>query len=265
MPSSMERGTYLYVIAHEQAHLKRLDHWWKPLGFVLLAVYWFNPLTWAAYILLCRDIELACDEKVICTMGTEEKKAYSEALFSCSVTAPIISVCPLSFGEVGVKARVKSVLHYKKPAFRAVLATAAIALTLAVCFLTDPPESFAENAEPDPMPSPRTNIIPPTDVDEDEAADDSENLPDLIFYDGALYFEAYSISVYVQLNGTRTPRPELQELEQLGQLVPVADGSRLPSKEFETNDQRLVGATVMQGYYEPDGLRFFEELTFQIR
>lgn len=254
LPSSAERDIYLYVIAHEQAHLQRLDHCWKLLGSVLLAVYWFNPLIWVAYILLCRDIELACDEKVIRTMGIREKKAYSEALLSCSAAAPVISVCPLSFGEVGVKARVKSILRYKKPAFWVVLTATVIGLMLAVCFLTDPPENSAENAEPDPMPSPQTNIIPPTDADEQETVDDSENLPNLIFYNGALYFEAYSRSIYVRLNGTRIPRPELQDLEQLGRLVPVADGSRLPSKEFETNDRRFVGAAVMQGYYEPDGL-----------
>lgn len=262
LPSCMGSDVSIYVVAHEQAHLKRLDHWWKLLGFVLLAVYWFHPLIWAAYILLCRDIELACDEKVIRTMGVGEKKAYSEALLSCSAAASVISACPLSFGEVGVKARVKSVLRYKKPKFRAVLAAAAITLVLAVCFLTDPSESFAENAEPDPAPSSQATITPSAGLDEQEtaaadeaeAADSGEDLPNLIFYDGALYFEAYSMYVYVQLNGARTLRPELQDLEQLGQLVPVADGSRLPSKELETNDQRLVGAAIMQGCSEPDGL-----------
>lgn len=264
LPSSMERDIYLYVIVHEQAHLQRLDHCWKPLGFVLLAVYWFNPLIWVSYILLCRDIELACDEKVIRIMGIREKKAYSEALLSCSVAAPVISVCPLSFGEVGVKARVKAILSYKKPAFWVGLIATVIGLVLAVCFLTDPPENFTENAEPDPTPSPQTNITSLPDVDnqetvdssenEQEAVDSSEDLPNLIFYNGALYFEASSSSIYYQVNGTRIPKPELQNLEQLGQLVPVADGSRLPSKEFETNDQRLVGSAVMQGYYGPDGL-----------
>lgn len=175
LPSSMERDIYLYVIVHEQAHLQRLDHCWKPLGFVLLAVYWFNPLIWVSYILLCRDIELACDEKVIRTMGMREKKAYSEALLSCSVAAPVISACPLSFGEVGVKARVKAILRYKKPAFWVVLTATVIGLMLAVCFLTDPPENFTENVEPDPTPSPQTNITSLPDVDNQETVDSSEN------------------------------------------------------------------------------------------
>lgn len=253
LPSSLERDIYSYVIVHEQVHLQRLDHCWKPLGFALLAVYWFNPLIWVSYILLCRDIELACDEKVIRTMGVREKKAYSEALLSCSAAAPVISG-PLSFGEVGVKARVKSILRYKKPAFWVVLTAAVIVLILAVCFLTDPPENSTENAESDPTPSVQTNVISPADGDKQETVDSSEDLPNLIFYNGALYFEAFSSSIYYQVNGTRIPKPELQNLEQLGQLVPVADGSRLPSNEFETNDRRLIGSAVMQGYYGPDGL-----------
>ena len=141
LPSSMEESQFSYVVAHEQAHLKRRDHWWKPLGFVLLAVYWFNPLIWIAYILLCRDIEMACDEKVVRDMGIQEKKEYSEALLSYSITYQMISACPLAFGEVGVKERVKSVLNYKKPAFWVMPLSVVICMAIAICFLTNPKEN----------------------------------------------------------------------------------------------------------------------------
>lgn len=138
LPSNMNEQDIEYVIAHEKAHLKRHDHWWKPLGFLLLTVYWFNPILWIAYTLLCKDIELACDEKVIKDMGTEIKKPYSEALINCSVPRKMISACPLAFGEVGVKGRVKSVLNYKKPAFWIIAVAVVASIVVAVCFLTNP-------------------------------------------------------------------------------------------------------------------------------
>jgi len=138
LPSELDQKTADLVLAHEYAHLKRRDHWWKPLGFALLCVYWFNPVMWVAYILLCRDIELACDEKVIRQLGTDEKKAYSAALLHCSVPRKLIAACPLAFGEVGVKDRIKSVLNYKKPAFWIILIAVIVCIVFAVCFLTDP-------------------------------------------------------------------------------------------------------------------------------
>lgn len=127
-----------YVVAHENAHLKRRDHWWKLLSFALLSVYWFNPLMWLAYILLCRDIELACDERVVKEMSIDYKKAYSNALLSCSVPRRMILACPLAFGEVGVKERIKTVLSYKKPAFWIIVAAIVACVVVAVCFLTNP-------------------------------------------------------------------------------------------------------------------------------
>ena len=138
LPYSVDSGALAYVIAHEQAHIRRGDHWWKPLGFLLLTVHWFNPLLWLGYILLCRDIELACDEKVIREMGSEQRADYTQALVSCSVSRRSIAACPLAFGEVGIKERVKSVMNYKKPAFWLVLASAVVCAVAAVCFLTDP-------------------------------------------------------------------------------------------------------------------------------
>jgi len=138
LPSSMDPGAAAHVLSHERAHLKRRDHWWKPLGFVLLTIHWFNPLLWLAYILLCRDIEMACDEKVVREMDIPNKKAYSEALLRCSVSRRMTAACPLAFGEVGVKERVKTVLHYKKPAFWVVLIAVLALIAAAVCLLTDP-------------------------------------------------------------------------------------------------------------------------------
>ena len=138
LPSSLEPDAASHVLAHERAHMARRDHWWKPLGYLLLTIYWFNPLLWLAYILLCRDIELACDEKVIRNMEAHQKKAYSEALLHCSVNRRHIAACPLAFGEVGVKERVKTVLNYKKPAFWIVLLAVLALIVTAVCFLTDP-------------------------------------------------------------------------------------------------------------------------------
>lgn len=138
IPSGTDEAQLPYIIAHENAHLKRCDHLWKPLGYLVLAIHWFNPLVWIAYILLCRDIELACDEKVIRELNQNESISYSEALLSCSVNRRTVMVCPLAFGEVGVKERVKNVLNYKKPAFWIVAIAVVSSIVLGVCFLTNP-------------------------------------------------------------------------------------------------------------------------------
>ena len=146
LPGGLDDITKAHVLAHENAHLKRLDHIWKPLGFLLLSIHWFNPILWLAYILLCRDIELACDEKVIRKLDKPSIRAYSEALVQCTVAHRSIAMCPLAFGEVGVKGRIKTMLHYKKPAFWVLLLALISAVTLAACFLTDPvaPENTLE-------------------------------------------------------------------------------------------------------------------------
>ena len=131
-----------YILAHESAHLKRKDHWWKALGYLLLCIHWFNPLCWMAYSLLCKDIELACDEKAAKNMTFHEKKEYSKVLLSCAGQRSMIMVCPLAFGEVGVKERVKSVLDYKKPTLWIMIATAAVLVILTVCFLTNPTKEY---------------------------------------------------------------------------------------------------------------------------
>ena len=138
LPYTMD-GKYLsHVVAHEKAHIRRKDHWWKPLGFLLMTVYWFNPLMWVAYILLCRDIELACDEKVIAELENDQRADYTQALVTCAVNRRMIAACPLAFGEVGVKDRVKSIMNYRKPTFWIIVTALVVCVVVAVCFLTDP-------------------------------------------------------------------------------------------------------------------------------
>lgn len=156
LTSGMDEAARVCVLRHERAHLRRGDHLWKPLGFLLLAVYWYNPLVWAAYILFCRDMELACDERVIRDMAAEERAAYSQALLDCSRGRHWVAACPLAFGEVGVKTRVKAVLWYKKPAFWAVLAAVVVCAVVAVCFLTNP--KGTENEESDQSPASYQNV-----------------------------------------------------------------------------------------------------------
>ena len=138
LPYNLVAADLPYVLAHERAHIKRRDYLWKIIGFVLLGVYWFNPLMWAAYILFCRDIEAACDERVIREMQKDERRAYSTALLNSSVKRRRIGACPIAFGENGVKSRVRSIMNYRKPAFWIVLASVAACVVLVVCFMTNP-------------------------------------------------------------------------------------------------------------------------------
>lgn len=147
LPFNMNEQDMEHVIAHEQAHINRKDHWWKPLGFLILTLHWFNPLMWLGYVLLCRDIELACDEKVIKELNTEQKADYSQALLNCSVNRRMIAACPLAFGEVGVKDRVKSILNYKKPAFGIIVVAIIASIAVAVCFLTNPTSNKLKDIE----------------------------------------------------------------------------------------------------------------------
>lgn len=147
LPSSMDEEVGNQVIAHEQAHIKRKDYFWKPFGFVVATIHWFNPLVWLAYALYSRDIELICDEMVIKSFSEEEKKLYSKALVFCSVPHRIISACPIAFGESGIKSRIKAVLGYKKPTFWIVLSSFILLIVVGICFLPDPAERlvFDEN------------------------------------------------------------------------------------------------------------------------
>lgn len=155
LPSGMEEAQTECVIAHEMSHLKRKDHWWKTIAFFLLSVYWFHPLLWISYLLFSRDIERACDERVVRKMEPESRKNYAEALVSCSLQKRRMLACPLAFGEVGVKNRVKSVLNYKKPAFWIVAVTVVAGVAIAVCFLTNP---LSESKMPDQNADPYDNV-----------------------------------------------------------------------------------------------------------
>ena len=130
------------VLAHERAHIARKDHVLKPIAFTILTIHWFNPLVWVAYILLCKDIEYACDEKVIKEMGTKGKREYSETLLSCSMPRHRLAMCPLAFGETSVKSRIKNVVRYKKPGVWAVIISAVLIIVVGLCFMTDPAEDI---------------------------------------------------------------------------------------------------------------------------
>ena len=163
LPSGLDEVQRQNVLSHERAHLARRDHWWKPLGFALLAVYWFNPVLWLAYTLLCRDIELACDERVIRTMDESAVKTYSTVLLACSMPRKAVITCPLAFGEIGVKERVRNALHYKKPAFWVVAASVAVCVVVAVCFLTNPEHEtmkWAKNLRVDDVVRVELTIMP---------------------------------------------------------------------------------------------------------
>lgn len=155
IPHHMDEESKKYVVIHEQSHIRRGDHITKLAGFLVLSVYWFNPLIWIAYIFLCKDIELACDEKVLKSIGVSEKKNYSKVLLEYSVSPKMITACPLAFGEVAVKQRIKSALNYKKPAFWLILLSVIVCMVVAVCFLTSPKEKVdkeimaGENIVPD--------------------------------------------------------------------------------------------------------------------
>ena len=151
LPSSMDAASMEPVIAHEKAHLTRCDHWWKPVGFLILTVHWFNPLCWIAYVLLCRDIELACDEKVIRQMDLNGKKQYSTALLEFSTGRRLVTICPLVFGEVGVKERVKNVLNYKKPAFWLIVVAIIACGVVTVCFATNPKQELPQEQRIDEL------------------------------------------------------------------------------------------------------------------
>lgn len=141
LPFDLKEPQLTYVLAHERAHISRGDHFVKPVSFLLLSVYWFNPFIWLAFCLLCRDLEQACDERAIRSMDDAEKKEYARSLFSLSVRGHGVGACPVAFGEAGVKERIKSVLRYHQPALWAAVLAAVVCVAAGVCFLTNPRES----------------------------------------------------------------------------------------------------------------------------
>ncbi|SFU74432.1 M56 family metallopeptidase [Butyrivibrio sp. M55] len=137
LPSALSGEARKYILKHEFAHLSRRDYIWKPLGFAILSVYWFNPLCWVAYILLCKDIEYACDEKVTKNIENGEKAEYCRILLENSVPGKMIAACPVAFGGIDVKDRIKNVVNYKKPAFWITIASIMVCIAVGVCFATN--------------------------------------------------------------------------------------------------------------------------------
>ena len=196
LPFSINGQDLEHVIAHEQAHIHRKDHWWKPLGFLLLTIHWFNPFMWLSYVLLCRDIELACDEKVIRELGNEQRADYTQALVACSINRRTIAACPLAFGEVCVKERVKSVMNYKKPAFGIVILAVIACVSVAVCFLTNPITADDHFG---------AEIYEPTPIEQiDEKYDNEEFVITKLHYenlDGEWVSEGYTYKYRLEITG----------------------------------------------------------------
>ena len=207
VPSGMDAATLEYVTAHERAHLKRKDHIWKPLGFLLLSIYWFNPLSWLAYVLLCRDIEAACDEKVISDKDTQYMAAYSQALLDCSIRRRVIAACPLAFGETDVKGRVKGILNYKKPAFWIIIASVAVCIAVAVCFITAPKRDEKVSAVTDPDAA----AAPVSEASEDQPATGEPYGEENAVDDPLSGKEVYSGNIYL----VRRPYEQLSGIREL--------------------------------------------------
>lgn len=215
LPYQLGREELTHVLAHEQAHIARKDHWWKPLGFLLLTVYWFSPILWLGYVLLCRDIELACDERVIRTLNNEQKADYARTLVACSMDRRAVAACPLAFGEIGVKERVKSVMNYKKPTFWIILLVVIVCIAVAVCFLTNPKtdNSQAINepaveapAEPTEAPDSTTPVETPTETpaepaqtnDDTQPSDTAQTPAETVPEDDPLLEQAISDAIYAR-------------------------------------------------------------------
>ena len=153
IPYNMDGDTFHCVIKHEKTHIKCLDHIFKALGFGLLCVHWFNPLVWVGYILFCKDIELLCDELVVKNMSTKNRKKYAKALCNIGVEKVKISACPVAFGEVGIKERVKNTVNFKKVKLAFLIISAVACVAVAVCFMTTPVKAQEEKTEPKPEPA----------------------------------------------------------------------------------------------------------------
>ena len=238
LPFSISEQSAEHVIAHEKAHLRRKDHLWKPLGFLLLAVYWFNPLMWLGYILLCRDIELACDEKVIKELDCDARADYSEALLRCGVKRKSIAACPLAFGEVGVKARIKSVLNYKKPAFWIIIVALVLCVVIAVCFLTNPVSAgvkdiSVKNVKDDSLELVMKYYFPTGSYGVRAVSDDEgENLGNgMREYDGSLGEHRILISF-----GDTEPTKAFREEFPTGEAVEINSSPRVCVKRVHLND-----------------------------
>lgn len=235
LPSDMAPENQSYVLKHEAAHLRHRDHWWKPLGFLLLCVYWFQPLVWIAYFLFCRDLEMACDERAIAGMEEGERKAYSYALLSCAAPRHTIAMCPVAFGENSVKSRIKHVLRFQKTGFWVIAAVLVITLIASVCFLTNPKEDE----------EPLLQTVPDTVPTEamEAAEEDYQPLSGYYAYtNGGLTLEIDKVSG-VKTQTARDSSGEAYEqtilLTEPGTVVSIVD----PDMNGEAENWRLCEAT----------------------
>lgn len=242
VPYELEESDFEHVIAHEKAHLARRDHLIKPFAYLILMVYWFQPLLWVAYVLLCRDIELACDEKVIREMNPEQRKSYSRALLNCSMNRKRIAACPVAFGEVGIKERVKNVKAYQKPGFWLVLIAVLVCMVTAVCFLTGPKDE--EQKGPDGSETPTG--APEGELDQPQ-----------IMYGGRIYY------YYATGFGEITTLPS--DCILVGEIKMV-NNSKTPSEDFmgacvEAGQQifKREQENVLYVRYDTGYARFYED------
>ncbi len=275
LSGTVDAARSAYVLAHERAHIARRDHITKPLAFVILAVHWFNPLVWLAYILLCRDIELACDERVVKDMDLDRRKAYSLALLACSVRSNPLAACPLAFGEVGVKQRIKSVLSYKKPAFWVIVAAVICLIAASVFFLTDPKEDsdppedeISQNADDGTDPAPDADPSPdPTPVTTPQPDSTSAQLPDLPGFINAdtMYLP------YLYLNGDKENIVDIPYEYHAGltagavEILTNGDLVKYTQEEFDARAAQLSGNNIVELCFSGRNISFIlDELGYYI-
>lgn len=248
LPSTLGDEDKAHIIAHEKAHLKRCDNLWKPLGFVLLSLHWFNPIMWLAYTLLCRDIEFACDEKVLIVLGNEHKKDYSKTLFECSIERKVIAACPLAFGEVGVKQRIKNVLNYKRPAFWVTVTALILCVAISFCFLTNP---VSKSNDED-----KNHTSPTTDNTTDETQSIEDIYPDLYYFSEK---DNLASIIYDIDNDTE------DELVVLGIGLPFSGLYNLRIAAIELEDGKITDETYKQKavyFNHINGAPYYSNYTF---
>ncbi len=244
LPAGLDAAQKSAVLAHENAHLRRRDHWWKLLGWLLLSIHWFNPLVWLGYVLFCRDVELACDEKVVGALGAAERADYSQTLLDCAAPRAAVRACPLAFGEVGLKERIKAVLNYKKPAFWLVVLAVVVCVVVAVCFLTRPgPIEAPEGRVPVVTPTPRPTAAPevlPTDwpVYEDIHMESAKvYLLDDAFYPEKEYFHMFTITIDEGSGQFQYYETPISSYIGMGRYE--LDGDILTIRDFGTGTERV--------------------------
>ena len=274
LPSDMDQNRAKLVLSHERSHLRRGDHLWKPLGYALLCLHWFNPLCWAAYLLFCRDIEQACDEAVVKDMEAWEKKAYSAALAACSVPRSAIAACPLAFGEVGVKQRIRGILNYRKPKFWVMVLSAVLCAALAAGFLTDPvkasqPETETQDPSPveDYLTYPReVTVYSAADKTSRELARYPAGMP--VSLDGLEVVEG-SIWGYVQYQDGQTRGyillDEIMDAftnrqHRFSQNTPIYSSPSLQAQEIGRGE---IGDVYLEHYMEPYGNNIWGYIEYQ--